>query len=137
MATDLAKVWDAATTGMADRKELLRFLVHRVYLDGVTEPGQVRSDHGVAHGGSDDADGAATGRGGLGPEDRGAVVDRIRELLPTLEYEEIAARLNEEGFRTAKGLRFNFYSVGYIARSRGCGGPEGRNSGPMYNPCAL
>jgi DNA invertase Pin-like site-specific DNA recombinase len=42
MATDLAKVWNAATTGMADRKELLRFLVHRVYLDGVTEPGQIR-----------------------------------------------------------------------------------------------
>jgi hypothetical protein len=40
MATDLGKVWHAATTSMADRKELLRFLVHRVYLDGVTEPGR-------------------------------------------------------------------------------------------------
>lgn len=37
MAADLGKVWHAATTGPADRKELLQFLVHRVYLDGVTE----------------------------------------------------------------------------------------------------
>ena len=42
MAADLGKVWHAATTGMEDRKELLRFLVHRVYLDGVTEAGQIR-----------------------------------------------------------------------------------------------
>ncbi len=42
MASDLGKVWHAATTGMEDRKELLRFLVHRVYLDGMTEAGQIR-----------------------------------------------------------------------------------------------
>ena len=42
MAADLGKVWHAATTGMEDRKEFLQFLVHRVYLDGVTEAGRIR-----------------------------------------------------------------------------------------------
>src|SRR5262245_17006309 len=42
MATDLKAVWHAPTTAMADRKALLRFLVHRVYLDGVSAAGQIR-----------------------------------------------------------------------------------------------
>jgi hypothetical protein len=42
MVADLGKVWPAATTEAADRKELLRFLVHRVHRDGVTEAGQIR-----------------------------------------------------------------------------------------------
>jgi hypothetical protein len=29
--------------------------------------------------------------------------------------------LNAEGFRTAKGLKFDLYPVGYVARSRGWG----------------
>jgi hypothetical protein len=29
--------------------------------------------------------------------------------------------LNAEGYQTAKGLEFDMYSVGYIARSRGWG----------------
>ena len=41
-AADLGKVWHASTTGAADRKNLLRFLVHRVCLDGVTEAGMIR-----------------------------------------------------------------------------------------------
>ena len=55
MAADLGKVWHAATTGMEDRKELLRFLVHRVYLDGVTEAGQDPDRDRVAHRGADAA----------------------------------------------------------------------------------
>ena len=37
------------------------------------------------------------------------------------DYAGIAERLNAEGYRTAKGLRFDMYSVGYVARSRGWG----------------
>jgi DNA invertase Pin-like site-specific DNA recombinase len=121
MATDLGKVWHAATTSMADRKELLRFLVHRVYLDGVTEPGQVRVTVEWHTGAQTALTVPRLAVGAWAPKTSSAAVERIRELLPTLEYEEIAMRLNEEGYRTAKGLRFNFYSVGYIARSRGFG----------------
>ena len=34
--------------------------------------------------------------------------------------------LNAEGFRTAKGLKYDFYSVGYVARSRGWGRGSGK-----------
>jgi hypothetical protein len=59
--------------------------------------------------------------GAWAPKTPRAVIERIQELLPTYDYAAIAAKLNAEGFRTAKGLKFDFYSVGYIARSRGCG----------------
>ena len=138
MATDLAKVWHAATTGMADRKELLRFLVHRVYLDGVTEPGQIRIDGGVAHGGADDGDGAAAGGRGLGPEDAGCGRGAHPGAAADADYEEIAAKLNAEGFRTAKGLRVRLLFGGlHRPKPRLRSGRQGRNSGPMCNPCAL
>jgi DNA invertase Pin-like site-specific DNA recombinase len=121
MAADLTQVWHAATTSMADRKELLRFLVHRVYLDGVTEPRQVRVTVEWHTGAQTVLTVPRLAVGAWAPKTSSAVVERIRELLPTLEYEEIATKLNKEGFRTAKGLRFNLYSVGYIARSRGLG----------------
>jgi DNA invertase Pin-like site-specific DNA recombinase len=121
MAADLGQVWHAATTGMADRKELLRFLVHRVYLDGVTEPGQVRVTVEWHTGARTAVTVPRLAVGAWAPKTSAAVVERIRALLPTSEYAAIATVLNGEGFRTAKGLPFNLYSVGYIARSRGCG----------------
>ena len=59
-----------------------------------------------------------------------AAVERIRMLLNMHNYSKISEILNEEGYRTAKGLKFDMYSVGYVARSRGwgrsaAGRPEG------------
>jgi DNA invertase Pin-like site-specific DNA recombinase len=121
MAADLGKVWHAATTGAADRKELLRFLVHRVYLDGVTEPGQIRIEVEWHTGARTAVTVPRRAVGAWAPKTPPAAIERIRELLPEHEYAAIAARLNAEGFRTAKGLKFDFYTVGYIARSRGWG----------------
>ncbi len=39
--------------------------------------------------------------------------------MPHYEYATIAARLNEEGFKSAKGLPFNAMIVGYVVRRRG------------------
>jgi hypothetical protein len=128
MAADLGKVWHAATTSAADRKELLRFLVHRVYLDGVTEPGRIRIEVEWHTGARTAVTVARPAIGAWAPKTPQAVIERIRELLPAHEYAAIAAKLNAEGFRTAKGLKFDFYSVGYIARSRGCGRSTTRHS---------
>ena len=38
-----------------------------------------------------------------------------------------AAKLNAEGYRTAKGLEYDEWSVGYVARSRGVGRGRGRH----------
>ena len=121
MAADLGKVWSAATTGPADRKELLRFLVHRVYLDGVTEPGQIHIEVEWHTGARTAMTVPRLAVGAWAPKTPAAAVERLRELLPDHEYAALAAKLNAEGFRTAKGLEFDFYSVGYIARSRGWG----------------
>ena len=42
LAADMERVWSASTTTMEDRKTLLRYLVKRVHLDGVTETGKIR-----------------------------------------------------------------------------------------------
>jgi hypothetical protein len=121
MAADLGKVWRAATTGVEDRKELLRFLVHRVYLDGVTEAGQIRIEVEWHTGARTKVVVPRPAVGARAPKTPAAAVERIRLLLPANDYSAIAATLNAEGNRTAKGLKFDMYSVGYVARSRGWG----------------
>jgi hypothetical protein len=126
MAADLGSVWHAATTGMEDRKELLRFLVHRVYLDGVTEAGRIRIEVEWHTGARTQVTVPRPLVGTWAPKTPAAAVERIRELLPDHNYDTIARRLNAEGFRTAKGLQFDYYAVGYVARSRGWGRSSGK-----------
>ena len=112
---------------MEDRKTLIRFLIKRVHLDGVTEAGKIRIDvewHTGAH------TALTIERPSVGvwaPKTPQAAVERIRELLPGEDYAAIAAKLNAEGFSTAKGLKYDERSVGYVARSRGVGRGRGRH----------
>jgi DNA invertase Pin-like site-specific DNA recombinase len=121
LAADLGTVWHAPTTEAADRKELLRFLAHRVYLDGVSEPGQIRIEVEWHTGSRTQVTVPRPAVGASAPKTPAAAVERIRELLPTHEYAAIVDILNAEGFRTAKGLQFNCDSVSYVARTRGWG----------------
>ena len=121
MASDLGKVWHAATTGMEDRKELLRFMVHRVYLDGVTEAGQIRIEVEWHTGARTRVTVPRPLVGAWAPRTPSAAVERIRALVSKHEYAAIADTLNAEGFRTAKGQQFNYEAVAYVARSRGWG----------------
>ena len=126
LASDLRGVWEAETTSMEDRKTLLRYLIRRVHLDGVTEAGKIRIDvewHTGAH------TALTIDRPLVGvwaPRTPPAAEQRIRELLPGEDYAGIAAKLNAEGFLTAKGLKYDEKSVGYVARSRGWGRGRGR-----------
>ena len=86
MAADLGKVWHAATTGMEDRKELLRFLVHRVYLDGVTEAGRIRIEVEWHTGARTRVVVPRPAVGAWAPRTPAAAVERIRLLLPTHAY---------------------------------------------------
>ena len=112
---------------MEDHKTLLRFLVKRVHLDGVTEQGKIRIDvewHTGAHT-TTTIDRPLVGA--WAPKTPAAAVERIHELLPGQAYEAIAATLNAEGFRTAKGLAFDDKAVGYVARTRGWGRGRGKH----------
>lgn len=126
LAADLGRVWYASTTTMEDRKTLLRYLVKRVHLDGVSAPGQIRLDvewHTGAH--------TATTLqrlpvGAWAPKTPDAVVRRIEELMPTATQAQIAQRLNAEGLRSAHGKAFTYHTVGYIMRSRDWGQTAGK-----------
>jgi DNA invertase Pin-like site-specific DNA recombinase len=126
LASDLGRVWEAETTSMEDRKTLVRFLIKRVHLDGVTEAGKIGIEvewHTGAH------TRLTIDRPLVGvwaPRTPQAAVERIRELLPGEDYSAIAAKLNAEGFSTAKGLKYDDKSVGYVARTRGWGRGRGR-----------
>lgn len=138
MAADLKTVWNAATTVAADRKELLRFLIHRVYLDGKSEPGQIRIEVEWHTGARTQVTVPRPLVGAWAPKTPPAAVERIRELLPKFDYAAIAKKLDKEGFRTAKGLKFNMFSVGYIVRSRGWNQSAAPKSKvDVCNPCAL
>ena len=111
---------------MEDRKTLVRFLIKRVHLDGISQSGKIGIDvewHTGAH------TALTIDRplvGVVRPEHR-----RRRwngpDLLPGEDYEAIAAKLNEEGFSTAKGLKYDEKSVGYVARTRGWGRGRGKH----------
>lgn len=54
-------------------------------------------------------------------------MDLIRDLRAEgLDYCAIAKRLNDEGFRSAKGFEYDDKVVGYVARTRGWGHKPGK-----------
>ena len=127
LSGDLERVWHAETTSMEDRKTLVRFLIKRVHLDGVTEVGKIRIDvewHTGAHT-KQTIDRPLVGV--WAPKTPAVAVQRIHELLPEHDYAAIAAKLNAEGFRTAKGLAYDDRSVGYVARTRGWARGKGKH----------
>ena len=114
----MERVWSASTTTMEDRKTLLRYLVKRVHLDGVTETGKIRIEvewHTGAHTSTTIARAVV---GAWAPRTPAAVEQRIRDLLPTHTQTQIAQCLNVEGFRSAKGKAFDYRTVRYIIQSR-------------------
>ena len=119
LSGDLRTVWNSKTTSMEDRKMLLRFLVKRVHVDGVTEEGRIRIEIEWHTGARTSLKIDRPLVGVWAPKTPKKAVERIRELLPDCDYTEIATKLNEEGFQSAKGLPFNYMSVGYVVRSRG------------------
>ncbi|HTU25177.1 MAG TPA: hypothetical protein VMF30_07255, partial [Pirellulales bacterium] len=127
LASDLEQVWQAPTTSMEDRKTLIRMLIKRVHLDGVTHAGKIDIDvewHTGAHT-KMTIDRPIVGN--WAPTTPQKAVERIHELLVDKDYLTIAATLNAEGFRTATGLPYDKEIIGYIVRSRGWGRRRGQH----------
>jgi DNA invertase Pin-like site-specific DNA recombinase len=125
LSSDLESVWSAGTTTMEERKTLLRFLVRRVHLDGVSEAGKIKIEVEWHTGARTATTIDRLPVGVWAPRTPREALCRIRELLPEHDYDAIAERLNQEKLRSAKGLPFNARTVGYIVRSRGWNGAEG------------
>jgi hypothetical protein len=111
LSVDLGAVWSSATTTVADRKELLRFLVHRVYLDGVAEAGRIRIEVEWHTGSRTLVTVPRPVAGTQAPRKPSAAVERIRALVSRHEYAAVADPLNAEGYRTANGHQFDYESV--------------------------
>jgi DNA invertase Pin-like site-specific DNA recombinase len=119
LAGDLPALWQAPTTTDAERKQLLRYVIAEVQLDGVTLPGKIViriTWHS----------GAVTERqidrikiGCWAPRTDEEVIARIRALAPTHTVAEIIACLNREGLHSAHGCPFREHHVLYIARRYG------------------
>ena len=118
LGEDLPRVWHAATTTAAERKRILRFIVHEVVLDQKRAPGQVwlkilwqtgaASEHRLqrrVHTYRDYID-----------------VERLRRRVSALNGagqmdKEIAAALNREGFIAARGCAFKGKTI-WLLRQR-------------------
>jgi len=121
LAIDLERVWQAESTTMEERKTLLRFLVKRVHVDGKTTPQKVHIDVEWHTGAHTRVTVDRPPPGAWAERTPPEAVEKIRGWLGTVDYAGIAANLNQEGFRTAKGLDYNAAIVGAIVRARGWG----------------
>jgi DNA invertase Pin-like site-specific DNA recombinase len=134
LAQDLPAIWHAETTTDRDRKQLLRFAITRVDLDGLTEPGQVVI-HMHWRSGTLTTLQVARPRPGDGSLKTPAeALTMIRELASRAPYAEIARQLNDAGWRTAFGHPFSSLHVGYVCRrygwERGTRHAKGRAGSP-------
>jgi len=116
LAQDLPAVWHAATTTDRERKQLLRYALAEVQLDGVSTPDKIEI-HVTWR------SGAITRRqidrlkvGSWAPRTAECVIERIRTLAPSHTVAEIVETLNAEGLRSAHGRAFCDHHVLYIAR---------------------
>jgi len=116
LARDLPTVWQSPTTTDRERKQLLRFVIAEVQLDGVTIPGKI--DIRVTW-----CSGAVTQRqtdrlkvGAWAPRTDDQVIVRIRALAVAHTVAQIADVLNQEGLRSAHGRVFREHHVLYLAR---------------------
>ncbi len=119
LAADLPAVWSAETTSYRERKQLLRYAIETVQLDGVRCPGnievQIHWRSGVVS--SMNVERSAKGEGSLKTPE--PAVALIKEMASQYSYNEIATKLNERRQRTAFGRVYTMYHVGYVCRRHG------------------
>jgi hypothetical protein len=120
LAQDLPAIWHAETTTDRDRKQLLRFAIARVDLDGLAQPGEIAIQIYWCSGTITTTLQVARPRPGEGSLRTPAeALTMIRELASRAPYAAIARQLNDTGWRTAFGRPFTSIHVGYLCRRHG------------------
>jgi len=119
LSRDLPRLWRAKTTKQEDRKKVVRLLIRDVWLvkERNTRTVQIRIHWRT---------GAITeGQVNTRPPEASvfttpqAAIERIRQLLAgSDDYNGIAAKLNEEGYRTGRGNEFTAPRVRFLVRRR-------------------
>jgi len=116
LSQDLPAVWQAETTTDIERKQLLRYAIKEVQLDGVTTPGKITIRVTWHSGAVTEREIDRTKVGIWAPRTEQNVIERIRDLASTHTVDEIVECLNQVGLRSAHGRTFRDYHVLYIAR---------------------
>lgn len=119
LVKDLPKIWNAATTTDRERKQLLRYAIAEVQLDGITMPGKIEIRITWRTGGVITRVIDRLKIGAWAPRTAEVVVERIRELSNKHTAKEIAEILNQEGHLSAHARVLRDYHILYIARSHG------------------
>jgi len=134
LAQDLPAMWEAPTTTHQERKQLLRFAIEAVFLDGLSSPGeiviQIRWHTGTIT--RQRVTRPAPGEGSLKTPDEALAL--IGELAPTHDYGAIAGCLNAAGWQTAFGRPFTNQHVGYLCRRHGWARGQARARGQHTAP---
>lgn len=110
LADDLPALWDAPTTTTSDRKRMLRLVIQKVTL---TRAPETRSAEFVVlwSGGATTLHTVTCPPLGWHCVTDPNVVQRIRELAPTLPDHHIAERLNADGIQTQTGKTWTYRRV--------------------------
>jgi len=116
LAQDLPALWQAPSTTDRERKQLLRYAIAEVQLDGVTTPGKIAIQITWWSGAVTQQQIDRLKVGSWAPRTDEQVVERIRVLASTHTVAKIADRLNEEGWHSALGRTFREHHVLYLAR---------------------
>jgi DNA invertase Pin-like site-specific DNA recombinase len=116
LARDLPALWNATTTTDAERKQLLRYAIAEVQLDGVTIPGKITIRIAWHSGAVSEHQIDRIKVGAWAPRTDEKLVERIRDLAPTHTVDDIVECLNREGLRSAHGCALRNYHVLYISR---------------------
>jgi excisionase family DNA binding protein len=115
---DLRAVFEAPTTTVQERKQLLRALIGDVQIT-VDRPKAVASGHIAWEGGAvTPITVSLPKRGTNGWSTDEGVVATIRQLAPSLDDAAIADRLNRQGHATAMGLAFTSRHVKHLRVTR-------------------
>ena len=111
LAGDLAAVWDAPTTTMADRKRLLRLVIQDVTV--AVQPTRPRSAEVTIlwSGGLTTTETVTCRPTGWHCTTAAAVVARLRELAQRLPDHQVAEQLNADGVRTHTGKPWTYARV--------------------------
>ena len=104
LARDLPRLWSSPTTSHRDRKRLLRAMINDITLTSKADEPEIRVGIHWHSGASDEL---TVLRPRAARSQRAAAIhDLIREHGPTHTNEQLAERLNDDGYRTASDRPF-------------------------------
>lgn len=132
LAADLPSVWHAATTTGADRKQILRLIIKDVIVDQKRAQGQVWFQINWQTGAVSEHWYTRRVQSYDQHAEHDQIWQRIRELHAELKMDdEIAATLNEEGFRTTKHRPFDNQTIWLLRKRMGLAAVKPNGPHPM------